>query len=68
MVKRAGLPPELDQRVPGAALHPMLKAIGVARVPAPNDELFADAGPPIEVLNRLAAGLRGMNGAHFCQE
>jgi hypothetical protein len=51
----------LDHRVPGAALHPMLKkAVGVARVPYPKDERFADNPPDLEVLQRLASGLRNM--------
>jgi hypothetical protein len=36
----------------------MLKAVGIARVSYPKDERFTDARPPIEVLDRLAAGLR----------
>lgn len=50
----------LDRRVRGASLHPMLKAVGVARVPYPRDDRFADTPPDLEVLQRLAAGLRSM--------
>lgn len=56
-------PPGLTRRMPGAALHPMLrKAIGVARVLCPKDERFDDAGPDLAVLERLACGLRRMGG------
>jgi hypothetical protein len=53
----------LEHRVPGAALHPMLeKAVGVARAPHPKDERFADNPPDLEVLQRLASGLRALRG------
>jgi hypothetical protein len=56
-MRQTGFSPELDQRVPGAALS-RLKAIGIARVPSTKDERFADTDPPMEVLRLLAAGLR----------
>ena len=45
--------PTLDRRKPGVALHPLLreKAIGIASVP-----------PSAEVLRRVVAGLRKLDG------
>jgi hypothetical protein len=67
IVAMSGQPNEtlrLDRRVRGACLHPMLKTVGVARVPYPKDDRFTDGPPDLEVLLRLAAGLRSMGREH----
>lgn len=43
-------PPVLDRRTPGETLHPMLRAVGVARVTYPEPE----------TLVRVLEGLRGL--------
>jgi hypothetical protein len=57
---------KFDRRTPGASLHPMLrdKAIGVARVVYPAGVTFAER-PSLELLRRLAAGLRRMDEGRF---
>jgi hypothetical protein len=55
-------PPVLDRRIPGASLHPRLRAVGVAQVPMARDARFSDACPTIEVLHRIVAALLEMDG------
>jgi hypothetical protein len=52
--------PGLERRNPGASLHPLLRrsAIGTARVVCRTDS----DGPDPDVLRRIVAGLRILNG------
>jgi hypothetical protein len=51
----------LDRRVPGASLRAAMKAVGIARMPPPREAQLFDARPDLEVLERVAAGLRAMD-------
>lgn len=51
-------PPMLERRIPGESLHPMLRAVGVARV------TYAEP----ETLVRVLEGLRGLYLGRHRQE